>query len=61
MSKWLVIDEFRVCVLVPILRAPRGAKRALDNPRFLKALRASVRQLVAKTPGLNKARVRVSR
>ncbi|HEX3146894.1 MAG TPA: hypothetical protein VHR66_02260 [Gemmataceae bacterium] len=61
MSKWLVIDEFRVAVLVPIRRTPPGAKGTLDNPKFLKTMRAAIRRLVEKTPGLTKVRVRVSR
>ena len=61
MPRWLVIDEFRVRVLVPPGRAPRGLRAALADPALPARLRAAVRRELAKAPALRKARVAVSR
>lgn len=63
MRRWLMIDEFRVSVEVPVtdMTADRAVRRALAGNKFIARLRPMVRQLAAATPGLMRARIRVSR
>jgi hypothetical protein len=61
MAKWLLFDEFRLCVLVPAGRPVPGIQRVLAGRAFLARLRAVVRDLVARTPTLHRVRVTVTR
>ena len=61
MPRWLLIDEFRVRVLVPPGRTPPGLRAALADPGLPARLQAAVRRALARSPALRRARVSVSR